>query len=160
MQNKYARVGETITWIVATLVIIVVLIFSILITTLYVGKNKGVEFFEQSDTLASKSMFSYLLTKDSEEKTVYEQLEDEENLNDFNGNLALNIFEEIYGEEYSDVWLGVMRHKHPFLDFPNDYFGKVDIERSLSPQETYTREHLLDRIQLNEIKSVYLVLFN
>ncbi len=104
--KKSGQMGETITWIVATIIIIVILIISIFIATSDLGGSKKVDFPKQDDILASKSFFAYLLTKDTEDKTVYEQLKDDENLNEFNGNLALRIFDEFYKEEYSNVWVG------------------------------------------------------
>lgn len=111
--NKKAQVGETMTWLIATIVIIVMLVFSIFITSA-IGKNKTYKKFSLNkgqDILATKSLMGYLLTKNNQGVIVYEQLKSEQDLNEFNGNLALNIFKEFYEKDYgfagSGIWLGV-----------------------------------------------------
>ena len=111
---KRGQIGETMTWIIATLIIIVVLAVSIFIASASVEKFKRIQqaSFQTADVLASKSMFSYLSTKDSEGKTIYEQLKGEGNLNEFNGNFALKIFRGLYQKDYlgnpNNIWLGIV----------------------------------------------------
>jgi len=119
MKNRRAQIAETITWIFATLVIVAVLAISLFASSLYLKDSKDIAFFKRIDVLASKSLFSYLLTKDATGSTAYEQLKTQENLNDFNGNLGKTIFLESYDRDYEDIWLG-------FPTFPasNQFFGK------------------------------------
>jgi hypothetical protein len=158
MWNKYARVGETMTWIVATIAIIVVLMISIFISAFYLGEDKEVDALETSDVLATKSLFSYLLTKDSEGKTVYVQLKEEEDLNDFNGNLALQIFRGFYGEEYLKVWLGFILNRPllPYLN--NDYFGERPSEIRGGDITKRSVPHILEDIYINENKTFEMAL--
>ena len=66
IKNKTAQAGDTITWLVATVVIIVVLSISVFASSFFFDKNKilNSKNFKSKDTLASKSLFSYVLTKD------------------------------------------------------------------------------------------------
>ena len=126
LKNKRGQIGKTITWVVATVIIIVILFISIFVATSYLGGSKKADFSKQSDILASKSFFAYLLTEDTEGDTVYEQLRDEENLNDFNGNLALNIFEEFYRKDYPyTIWLVIYSKPHDIIT--NTFFPKPPI---------------------------------
>jgi hypothetical protein len=128
LHNKKGQVGETMTWIIATIVIIVILVFSIFITSILgksksFDKNRKFEFDRETDLIATKSLTSYLLTKNNFAKTVFEQLNEEDNLNDFNGLLAKKIF-SFYENEYSGIWLGVSKEKCNSLECykKNDYF--------------------------------------
>jgi hypothetical protein len=155
MSSKKAQVGETMTWVVATIIIIVILIASIFISTFYLGGEKSVEFFKKTDTLASKSFFSYLLTKDNEENLVYNQVKTEENLNQFNGNLGEDIFKKFYRDEYEDVWLGIFSKRGSSFGKRNDYFGF----RKEPGELVYTESGVVsEKIQLNEDKSIELKL--
>ncbi len=126
LKNKRGQIGKTITWVVATVIIIMILVVSIFIATSYLGGSKKADFSKQTDILASKSFFAYLLTENTEGDTVYEQLRDEENLNDFNGNLALNIFEEFYRKDYPyTIWLVIYSKPHDIIT--NTFFPKPPI---------------------------------
>ena len=160
MFNKKATVGETVTWIVATIIIVIILLVSILATTLYLGKNKKTDFLRPGDSLAPESFFAWLLTENSEGQTVYENLTKEDNLNDFNGNLALKIFDEFYKKEYSDAWVGIVPHAGPVAFIKNKYFGS---EPDIVGDEYYTyyvtrKPSLLQEVPLDETKSIVLVL--
>jgi len=152
LPNKKAQVGTTITWIFATIVIISILGITFFVADFSFGKSKDFRQTNQADILASKSFFSYLLTN-----KTYSQLKTEGDLNDFNGNLALDIFEEFYGKEYAKVWVGIRFNVIVFSYKPNDYFGRApspftgdNIGGGLIP-------HLREKINLNEEKSVELV---
>lgn len=162
LKNKKGQIGETLTWVVATVIIIFVLAISIFISSFNSDKFKRVQesSYQTTDVLASKSLFSYLLTMDSEGKIVHSQLKEEENLNDFNGELGKKIFEGSYDEEYEDLWLGIILNRPTLLFLLNDYFGSrpdeaagggVIGERALIP-------HVTEGIYLEENKSVELVL--
>lgn len=134
MLNKNAQVGETITWIIATVIIILILAVSIFLSSAYLGGNKkvGSAFFQSEDTLASKSLFSYMLTKNTEEVNVYDQLKlnTEQDFNEFNGELALEIFKGFYQKDYLDdpdnIWLGFMiKDENGLLEaIPNEHFDR------------------------------------
>ena len=106
LKNNKAVVAETLTWMVATVIIIVILIFSIFVTSLLgMAKNfskddKGFSLNKEGDLFVEKSLASYLLTKDSSGETVFEQLKKEKTSNDFNENLALKIFRGLHSRDY------------------------------------------------------------
>jgi len=59
-KNKKAQIGETLTWVVATIVIIVILGVSIFIVSLHL-KNKNFIVNRKSDLIATKSITSFLI---------------------------------------------------------------------------------------------------
>ena len=163
MPSKKAQVGETMTWVVATIIIIVILTISIFVSTAYLGGGKNVNFFKRTDVLVSKSLFSYLLTNDSEGSLVYNQLRNEENLNEFNGNLAINIFQKFYGEEYGAVWLGFVLEGIDSSGEPNslsnEYLGSRPKNIGFrNTKAEFTNPKVSEEIQLNENKFVEFVL--
>ncbi|MCK5043899.1 hypothetical protein KAR52_02770 [Candidatus Pacearchaeota archaeon] len=122
LDNKRAQIGETMTWVIATIAIIVILILSIFIVSFTKDESKEFKTYRNSDLLAVKSLSGYLLTQDEDGTNIYNQLIIDESLNDFNGNLASQIFKRFYKKDYLHaVWLG--------FDFEgvkirkNDYFG-------------------------------------
>jgi len=147
--SKRGQIGETMTWIIATIIIIVMLTITIIISDLSFGKNRKIQTDQNSDILASKSFFSYVLTKDAEGKNVYSQLQTEENLNDFNGNLAIKIFNSSYGEEYNDLWVG-------FPELQNNYFGEwtglLEGERSFDAVQEFIKLDENKMLQLSMIR--------
>jgi len=149
-KNKLGQTGDTITWLVATVVIIVVLTVSIFAASIFFDKNKSLKSgtFESADTLASKSLFSYVITKDSNGKVVYEQLKEEENLGDFDGKLSVKIFIDLYKKEYLTIWAGffIDRTVSPYLS--NEYFGA----RVFKDEDRLITEE----IKLKEDKSLFL----
>lgn len=163
MKNKRAQIGETITWVVATVIIILILAISLSVSSFYIRNSKDLSFFKTTDTLASKSFFSYLLTKDTEGSIVYEQLKKQENLNEFNGNLGKKIFLDFYAKEHEGVWVGILTNKLGYLgepdSLPNNYFG--DRPKNMILKESKTpipNPGIFEKIKLNENKFVDLVM--
>jgi len=122
--NKKAQVATTMTWIVATIIIIVMLAISIIFTSVF-GKRTytDTDSNERTDLLIAKSFLSYLLTKENS-ANVFEKISEEGNLNDFNGNLAKSIFFELY-PDYKLIWLSVLEPKI----IPNIYFKPIPCGR-------------------------------
>ena len=89
MINKRAQVGSTLTWLVATVVIVVILIFSIFVAVPVVAKMKV--FGVASESIHSKSFSSYLLTKDQGD-FYYNQLIGEDNFNEENSKFLKDVF--------------------------------------------------------------------
>jgi len=80
---------------------------------------------EKTDLLAEKSLTSYLMTEDEYGEKIFYQIVNEENLNDFNGNLAKTIFLGLYAKDYpSKIWLGIY-FKEPLKYTTNKYFGGI-----------------------------------
>jgi hypothetical protein len=146
--NKKGQVGETVTWMVATVIIIAILGISFFIAEAYVGKDKevsSVSYSKQVDILVSKSLFSYFLTDD-----IYNQIKTDGNFSDTNGPLAEDIFEGFYGEEYpKDIWLGVVFNLG-LEDRENDYFGERPRKGTSGYLLGGTYEHVSESIKLNE----------
>ena len=161
--NKRAQVGETMTWFIATIIVIAILAISVFIAQIYAGKKGGVYENKISDAVAEKSFFSFLLTKD-----VWAKLNSDGNLKDSNGVLAKSIFDN-YKTEYSlGLWVGiidktlddktgVLRNQGLENDFfgkkPSGYVGAVGYGGVIS-QNYYVYE----KIKLNENKDIELVL--
>lgn len=125
--NKKGQEGETLTWIFATILIVVVLFASIGVTTI-ITKKVVLTFStgERADLLVTKSLVAYLLTLEGD-KTIYENLSNSEDLNDFDGNLAVRIFRGLYSQRYSSIWMGI--------GWRNNFFGAniLGIQKSPFP---------------------------
>ncbi|MCK5149779.1 hypothetical protein KAJ87_02545 [Candidatus Pacearchaeota archaeon] len=86
MLNKKAQLGETMTWIVATLIIIVILLIFIYVSSVLSGIKKiGIsdlkfDLDEKKDFISSKTTFAYLNKEISEEETklIKNWIEEEE----------------------------------------------------------------------------------
>lgn len=158
LNRKNGQIGETITWIVATVIIILILAVSLLVSSLSIGNTKDIRFFKENDPLASKSLFSYLLTKDQQGKTIYENLTKQENLDEFNGNLGKTIFEEFYGREYENVWLGIINIQS-FAGKENDYFGEKPADTKFENTKVESAStKATEFIKLNDNKAIQIVL--
>lgn len=107
-KSRKAQISEGITWIVATIAILIILLFSLFLTS-FVLKNKQIDNDFFSDAINQKSFLSYLLTQENSGGIVFSKIRADENLDNFNGNLALKIFNGLYKEKYSEVWIGVSR---------------------------------------------------
>jgi len=162
---KKAQIGETLTWIIATIVIIVILVFAIFVASSmgknkeFTIKNKESTIIGSKDLLAEKSLVGYLLTQDTNKVIVYNKLKDEQDLNDFNGNLALKIFKEFYEKDYgfagSGVWLGV--GSAGFQIRKNKFFGSGPL--FLSEGAGYkVQPSVSEKIPLGENKYLELIL--
>lgn len=134
MSDKKAQIGTTMTWMLATIVIIILLLISVYIAggsdiaKKLFGLNKEVSYIKSSDVIAEKSFFSYLLCKD-DGQTFYEVLDNDLDFNSENGMLAEKIFKELYdvdagaSGEYKAVWVGFYTSKIGLSTNKNEYFG-------------------------------------
>lgn len=121
--NRRGQVAETTTWIVATLIVVVIITVSVFLASL-VGQSKTLPVREKIDLFAKKSMISYLLTVDNG-APVYSQISNEGELNDYTGTLASEIFHELY-HGYARIFLGV-REAGSSTAYPNEYFSSPSI---------------------------------
>ncbi len=81
--NSKGQIGETLTWIVATLIIIVILVFFILGSSLLSGTKKvgdtfresltSSQVFEGTDLFLKKSLFTYVSLKSSSDQLVLDK---------------------------------------------------------------------------------------
>lgn len=143
-KNKRGQISETLTWIVATLIIVVILSVSVFLAS-FVGHSKTFPSTQNIDLFAKKSFTAYLLTRDSSGSTVYNQIAQEEQLNDFNGNLAKKIFEGLYERDYHIIWLAVISKSQGIIT--NSFFPKVSSCGGIS-----------NKIKLGEDKDLLLAL--
>jgi hypothetical protein len=148
--NKKGQIAKTITWIVATVIIIVILGITLFVADITWGGSKDVRQTTQVDFLVSQSFFSYLLTED-----VYSQIKTEENLNKVNGDLAKDIFEEFYSEEYTvEIWLGII---DGINSEKNDFFGGgPQISQEGVINNRVTRPFITERLKLSGLKRLEL----
>ncbi|MDP2673182.1 MAG: hypothetical protein Q8O84_05200 [Nanoarchaeota archaeon] len=162
--HNRGQTGETITWLVATVIIVVILIISVFVTQVFSNSsNSEIKENSVADVLASKSFFSYLLMKDSNGKIVFEQLKDEENLNEFNGNLGLKIFEEFYErdvflEEYNAVWIGIVLDRKLLPALKNDYFNERPVSSTGGDINHKSVSLIIQEFSLTQNKSVQMIL--
>lgn len=123
IESKKAQSGETVTWIIATLIIVTILLIAIYASFILakgqkiitVGKNPSALNFKYSGTsnlLATKCLTGLLSTNENGQ-VIFLNLPQ---FNNFNGNLANNIFMP-FKEDYSIIWLGIDKQK-------NNYFGE------------------------------------
>jgi len=80
-KNLKGQIGETLTWVIATILIVVVLIFFILGSSLLGNTKKIGNFhksltskttFEGTDAFLKKSLFTYLLLQSETKRTLLE----------------------------------------------------------------------------------------
>ena len=99
-KNKRGQVGETITWVVATLIIIVLLLISIYAATLLAKKNV-IHYGEESraqDVVMESSLFAYFwITEPVAKAKVLAGLLNMDEQGMFYGEFNLK-FEELKGE--------------------------------------------------------------
>lgn len=171
MLGKKAQIGETITWVVATIIVIVILVVAIFIVSS--SPFKGGKKFEykntKTDLLVTKSFMGYLLSKDSSGVQVFEQLKDKKTyledpkeggkIEKSNLDLAMKIFPVLYGEEYSDnFWIGIVKEECGW----NKFKGSNE-QPSCSPiqRKSFTIGYIrisCDRVNLKEDNTVELIL--
>jgi len=173
LDNKRGAIGDTLTWIVATIIIIVILIFGIFIAggsdlaKEIFGLNKNVKYSPSSDTIAQKSLHAYLLTpyqekpeqeqeeEEKEKEIIYDTIKREMKINSYNGPFARQIFNSfLYGEktEYWNVWFGVNGKSNTYFEWVQLYQADVG---DVSP---YLSEHILEQIKFagNNTADLYL----
>jgi hypothetical protein len=98
--SKKAQIGETATWIVATVIIVIILVISLVLTTSPSIKHKELPYTNKVDLFADKSLSAYLMTKDPTGIPVYTALQSNQ-ANDFSKNLAGTIFVGLYSGYYT-----------------------------------------------------------
>jgi len=161
MNNKRAQVSETMTWIVATVIIIIILLVSVYLSSL-VGQNKSFPVKNEFDLFSHKSLTSYLLTKDTSGQIIYDGVKNEGSFNDFNGNLANKILVGLYSGYYSEnVFLGIYLNRFFAPMQSNNYFTipPGETPNSLLRLSDDRNVVIKDSIPLNEDKAVQMILW-
>ena len=117
MLNRKGQIADTMVWLVATIIIVIVLLFSLFISQSLFG-DKGISDLNIDNLIVQKSLSSYVL-KVGKSDLAMEKL----HVADDEG-LALRVF----GDESKIIWVG-------FIDsgeyVSNDYFGKNPRDDSL-----------------------------
>ncbi|MBW6442615.1 hypothetical protein K0A97_02430 [Patescibacteria group bacterium] len=132
--KRDGQTGETLTWFIATVIIISILLIFIFISNAggyiqdFMGKELDYSVMSKvrlMDTPNSKSFYAYTLTKDPEGKKIFKELSDSKNFNEFTGSLAKEIFNEtLIGENYPYTWAGIFsRNAYPNSLKANAFFG-------------------------------------
>lgn len=82
LDNKNrGQIGETMTWVIATIVIIAILIISIYAASLLAQTRKKFSFKadqREEDLIMEKSLFAYFLVDDAKKSIIYNKLNQEE----------------------------------------------------------------------------------
>ncbi len=102
MFDKKAQIGDTITWFVATIIIIVILTVSIYVSSLLgaakvVSAELPLSKEDNSDILAKESLFSFLLTKPNDRK-IYDALISDGEVDLNIPNFGIGVFNKISNE--------------------------------------------------------------
>lgn len=90
LDNKNAQIGETMTWVVATIVIVVILVLSIYITSVLAVSKKVIKYKDydrENDLILEKSLFTYFLLDSSQQEIIYDTLANQEYYVDFGDKL-------------------------------------------------------------------------
>ena len=130
IKSKRAQISEGITWIVATIAIIIILLFSVFITSLISSKDTKIKADYFNSNINQKSFLSYLLTNENSGKTIYSEITAEEKINNANGNLAIKVFRDLYKDNYIEIWFGISNLGTGVLGgtslngVENEFFGK------------------------------------
>ena len=169
--NKRAEIGETITWVFATIIIITILLISIFISSKFFkkGNYENVPQLRTSDIFVTKSLTSYLLTKDSSGEIIFNKINRDEDLDDFNAPLSIKVFIDLYKSDYPrGIWLdihgkvkkfsgGSVRKKY-YEDYYHNALGKEEYVFSI-PTDTDIEERIYFGETPEESKTKNLVLF-
>lgn len=162
MNNKRAQVSETMTWIVATVIILIILLVSVYLSSL-VGQSKSFPIQNEFDLFSHKSLTSYLLTKDTTGQTIYDEMKNEGSFNDFNGNFANKLFIGLYRGYYSEsVFLGIYINRFFAPVQGNTYFTVPPGETPnslLKPSDT-NNVVIKDSILLSGDKAIQMILWH
>jgi len=162
MNNKRAQVSETMTWIVATIIIIIMLLVSVFLASL-VGKNKAFPIQNDFDLFEHKSFMAYLMTKDTNGQTIYDEIKNDGDLNDFNGNFANKIFVGLYSGFYNQaIFLGINQNTLIAPMQNNKYFTIPPGETPSSLLRSSDDRNIVvkDAIPLNENKLLQMILWH
>lgn len=121
MLNKKAQIGETTTWIFATLVVIIILSLSIFLVQ-WTLKSRKFELNKQQDLIATKSLTGFLSTFQNGEK-VYDKFAEQAknknyNLDENSGKLAVKIFKGFYNEIDYIIYFGINGGDNNYFEKP------------------------------------------
>ena len=123
---KKGQVAETTTWIVATVIIIVILTISVYAASILSGVIKAintadsVSFLKEQRTniFLKESMFAFALTKNKEGVNIYKQIQAENQLNDFSSGFATEVFKRVHNSpEVISMFLRYKEQNYNLVSF-------------------------------------------
>ena len=107
-EDKKGQVGDTTTWVVATLIIIFILFTAIFSLKLFGWSSGGKNIrFSYSDLIIQKSAEAFLLTKNSQGQKIFDVLKNSDNLDEESNALANTIFLDNKDEYYWKIGFGI-----------------------------------------------------
>lgn len=134
MSSKRGQIGETITWIVATLIILVILMISTYVSSLLAEKEKILRddsgLNAGGNILLKESLFAYLLTENSEKETVHEQIQKNLDLNQFSVELGRSVFQKLDENDFK-ISLMINSAENSRI-FPGKVAEKIKINKNLN----------------------------
>lgn len=157
IKNKNGQTGTTLTWLIATIVIVVVLVLAIFLVQIYGGNRGKIQGAKIADIPAKKSFLSFLLTKSSDGKVIYQNLNSEENISKSDGELGAKIFNGFYKKDYLwGVWLGFIESGKAV---ENEFFGELPSNFAVgSYAVAIPNSIILEKIKINENKKIGMIL--
>ena len=97
--QKKGQVAETMTWVVATIIIFVILAIAIYAASVMSKANRTLDFnSNEPSILLKKSLQGYLFTEDEKGESVFVKLEKNEDFDSFSEELGKKIFKDPSGE--------------------------------------------------------------
>ncbi|MBU2053226.1 MAG: hypothetical protein ABIJ14_02060 [Nanoarchaeota archaeon] len=121
-KSKKGQIGETMTWVVATIVIIVILGVSVFAATLSpIKSSKEFKSNRKADLLATKSLINYLSS--GEDGALYTKLRGGEKLGD-----SKKVIEELYeGDYHGEADLYLANNKDVYV-LEEAFIAECDVE--------------------------------
>lgn len=109
LRNKKSQVAETMVWVVATMVIVIILIISVYAASTLseavktLSGSDSIPLRERGDFTGKETMFSILLTN-SGEKNIFNQINLDGETNVFSDDLFDSVLRNL-GDDFSDISL-------------------------------------------------------
>ena len=136
------QVAETMTWVIATVAILVILTIAIYSASVISKSNKTLNFnSNEPSILLRKSLQSYLITNDTNQKSVFEKIEKNENFDSFSKKLSGEIFNK--NSEVFEVYLRLNNKKDLFGNSLGDFervTGEIKLKENLDLEVVFKYE--------------------
>lgn len=154
LNSKNGQIGDTLTWFIATIIIIVILFLAILTSSLF-GKSEERKVINPSaqDLLKSKEVMSYLVTPLSSSNFVFSQIVNSGNLDQVTGPLAVEIFKTNLESFYKQSSIIISYRENDKIEqLENPYFDSTIKITCNSGILEYTK--YCDTLKLNSERGV------
>ena len=124
-EDRRAQIGETLTWLVATIIIVIILFISIFVA-IPLGNSNKFDYNRKNDLLATKSLISYLISD-----KLYNELKEGGKLNENDEKMI----EELYENDYAVADLGLVPKDSVISDVVDDYERSIEIVIELNDKK-------------------------